>query len=285
MRGRVPWIAVSICLAPALVMGEEVIDRNVLTNETWTASSGPYIIQKDLVEIKNGSTLTIGPGVEVRLEPGTAIETVAGSSIVAVGAPGDSVRFTSNAVSPAAGDWESIHVYSSPASEFQHCVFTYGRYAMKLTDSDTQVTKCAFRECVFGGYLMDSGAAIDSSRFQGCGWGLWLVRSSPTITSCWITGSQNVGILSWFVESLPFIWHCNLFDNANYNIQLESYGDDVTVTARQNWWGSDVESVIGGTIRDAADGYGDGTVDYSDWLTDVPVEPASWGAIKALFRY
>ena len=285
MRGRAAVTTAAILLAACAARGEEVINRNVLTDETWTASSSPYIIEKSSVLVKNGSTLTIDPGVEVRFQPGTTIETDPGSSIVAIGSPGDSVRFTSNSGTPAAGDWTSVTAYSSPASEFRRCVFSYGQYALSLTASEVPVTHCAFRDCVFGARVKDSNGTIDRCFFQGCDHGLWLVRSSPTIQGSWITGSANVGVLCQFIQSLPVIWRCNLFDNAGYNIQLDSYIEEATVTARENWWGSGNESEIRASIRDADDGYGDALVDYADWLTEVPVEASSWGSIKSLFRY
>ena len=286
MRGWVVGNVLLFVFAPTWAWGEVIIDGNILTDETWTAAASPYIIEKTVVEVKNGSTLTIDPGVEVRFQTGRTIETLAGSSIVAIGATGDSIRFTSNDPSPAEGDWTSVHVFSSTASEFRYCVFTYGQYALKLTASDTPVTQCAFRDCFVGAWVFDnSGGTISRSFFRGCGYGLWIWNSSPLVERSWIAGSANVGIRCFFDESLPVIWNCNLFDNAGYNIQLDSYGEEVTVTAQENWWGSAVESTIQGTIRDAADGYGDCTVDYSAWLTDVPVEAASWGAIKALFKY
>ena len=286
MRGWVVGIVLLFLLAPAAVWGEVIVNANILTSVEWTAAAGPYIIEKTVVEVKNGSTLTIGPGVEVRFQPGRTIETLAGSSIVAIGAAGDSIRFTSNNLSPTEGDWTSVHVYASVGSEFRYCVFTYGQYALKLTASDVSVTQCAFRDCSVGAYVFDhSAGTISRSSFWGCGYGLWIWNASPVVETSWIAGSAEVGIRCVFDESLPVIWNCNLVDNAGYNIQLDSYGEEVTVTARENWWGSANESTIRGSIRDAADGYGDGTVDYSDFLSDVPVEAASWGAIKALFKY
>ena len=220
----------------------------------------------------------------MRLEAGRSIETLAGSSIVAVGTSGDSIRFTSNDPSPAAGDWTGVHAYSSPSSEFRYCVFTYGQYALKLTVSDSPVTRCAFRDCSVGIYITDSSGTVSESSTWGCGDGLWILRSSPLIEKSRIAGSANVGIRCMFDASLPVIWNCNLVGNGGYNIQLDAYSDVVTVSAQENWWGSANENTIRGTIRDAEDGYGDGTVDYSDWLTDVPVEARSWGAIKALFK-
>ena len=275
---------IPLFLLAAAARGEEIIDRNILTDETWTAAAGPYIIEKDPVEIKNGSTLTIEPGVEVRFEAGRSIETLVGSSIVAVGASGDSIRFMSNDPSPAEGDWTSVLVFSSPSSEFQYCVFTHGQYALTLTDSDTPVTRCAFRDCSFGIYMTDSSGTVSESSFRGCGEGLRLIRASPLIEKSWIAGSGSIGIMCYFDTSLPVVWRCNLVDNTDYNIQLNGYGDAVTVTAQENWWGSADENTIRATIRDAEDGWGDATVDYSGWLTDVPLEVRTWGAIKVLFK-
>ncbi len=102
----------------------------ITKNETW--ASGCHIISGSLY-IDQGVTLTIMPGATVKLASGALIQTATiynspgASSIVANGTSTSPIIFTSNATSPAPGDWGNIVVYQSNAqASFQYCIFEYG---------------------------------------------------------------------------------------------------------------------------------------------------------------
>ncbi len=258
-----------IALTATDASADTIINNNILVNTTWTVGGNPYIIQKSIVEVKNGSTLTIDPGVEVRFQANTRIVTVTPSSIVAVGALGDSISFTSNSATPATGDWYGIEVSTSTGSEFRYCKFEYGSYGLRLISSSFPVNRCAFDLC-------------DVS--------LFLSRSSPQVTECWFRHPSTYNVISWYSESVHYFWHCNFILSGKdgvsrgNNIRLEYYFDPVTIDARFNWWETTNLTFIGATIYDAADGHDLGTVEYDPPLSQVPVEVSSWGRIKALFK-
>lgn len=251
-----------VCAAPALVAAQTYITSNIGTNTTWTIGGSPYVIQAATVMIKNGSTLTIDPGVEVRFADDAKLETDVNGSIRAIGTPSDSIRFTSNRATPAVSDWKYIQVYASPNSEFRHCVFEYGDDALYISVSQLDVVRC---------------------RFSNCYRSIFVNRASPNITECWLTHSTYYGVWCQDYRSKPVIYHCNFIGNG-MNLRLDYYTQAADVDAEWNWWGSNTESSIRGGIVDSSDGIGLGTVDYSPWLSEVPVEEASWGRIKALFR-
>ncbi len=259
------------CTAAMLValfgtaFAETIISTNVSASTTWTVGGSPYIIVGDAAKqvlVKNGSTLTIDPGVEVRFASGAKLGTDANGSIRAVGTPSDSIRFTSNSPTPAVSDWKNIQVFASPNSEFRHCVFEYGENGLYISVSQLDVTRC---------------------RFSNCYTSIFVSGASPNITECWLTHSAYYGVWCQHYESQPVIYHCNFIGNG-MNLRLDYYTQPTSVTAVWNWWGSNTESSIRGGIVDSSDGIGSGTVLYSPWLSEVPVEEASWGRIKALFR-
>ncbi|MCD6161146.1 MAG: cadherin-like domain-containing protein [candidate division Zixibacteria bacterium] len=104
------------------------------TDSTWALLYSPYTITGDLyIEAAgNGATLTIEPGVEVRLNENIEILVSYTNSeygaIIAEGTQANPITFTSSAAIPDAGDWERIHFYQGtlPTTKFNHCIFEYG---------------------------------------------------------------------------------------------------------------------------------------------------------------
>jgi hypothetical protein len=243
-----------------------IIDRDIVSDTTWGAVGSPYIVQKPVVMVRFGSTLTIEPGVEVRFEPGRILTTDPDCSIIAVGSVLDTIVFTSNSVAPSTSDWDKVEVWASSGSVFERCVFRYANTGLYLIASDPPVWRCAFRQCETG---------------------LHCWQSSPTIEHCSVSGSTSAGILCRGRESIPVIYDCNLIGNP-WNVYLIDYSGsepEVTITAEGNWWGSAEESAIRASIYDKDDNIGvNGVVDYDPWLGDQPIEERSWGRIKALFR-
>lgn len=77
---------------------------------TWTTAESPYIIQGDITIVENES-LTIEPGVEVRFDGQYKLFVQGG--LTAIGAPGDSISFTSNT---GANNWRGIDMNALPES-------------------------------------------------------------------------------------------------------------------------------------------------------------------------
>lgn len=271
--------AALLCLIGGSASADTYVSDNIRQNTIWTTGGSPYIIEgvnppaNRVIEVRNGSTLTIDPGVEIRFEPGTRIITEApGSSIVAVGTPGSGIVFTSNAGVPAPGDWDEVGVYSSPSSEFQYCTFEYASRGLYLS-------------------LSPATMLIKKCRFENCGIGLYFRHASAQVEECQFEPAVFYNVLSYYSDSLPTFWHCNFIPSrATANIRLEDYATPETVYAQFNWWGSSDTTDIKESIVDSTDNepgnplYGKGVVDYAPWLDQVPVEVSSWGRIKALFR-
>ena len=118
MGKRVLIASLVALLFPLMACGQTQVTANILSSTTWTVGGSPYVVH-GTIRVRNGSTLSIDPGVVVRFksgQPRAQLETDAGSSIVAVGTAADSVVFTSDPVTPAAGDWGSVMVFASTGS-------------------------------------------------------------------------------------------------------------------------------------------------------------------------
>jgi hypothetical protein len=269
MRRVFAWVAFILLGGAVGVSGETVITGNITTDTVWTLMGSPYIIHgpvSNRVVVRSGSTLTIEPGVEVRFEDGRTLETENGGSIVAIGAPGDSIVFTSDSATPTVQIWNSVTVFGATSSSFARCVFLYSKYGLYLSSASADsILSCSFRKCQTG---------------------IYCAQSSPSIVACEITGCTFAGISCAGRQSEPSISHCNLYGNTGHNVRLSSYAAPlVTIAAEFNWWGTTSRPAIEASIYDNLDDpsvYG--IVDYDPYLSGTPVEATSWGVIKALFR-
>jgi parallel beta-helix repeat protein len=187
-------------------------------------------------------------------------------SIVAEGTASEPILFTSGSGSPFPGSWTWITFNASPGSSFEHCVFEYGQIGLRINNSSFPITRCEFRHCSVG---------------IQCG------DSSPMIEDCDIHDNGSTGIALLGRLSAPTIHGCNIYNNAGgWNIHLTGYepGDLVIIDAENNWWGTDIEAEIEFAVsHDVDDANTRGHVDYDPWLHEVPVEPVTWGRLKALF--
>jgi hypothetical protein len=98
---------------------------------------------------------------------------------------------------------------------------------------------------------------------------------------------NETGVLYAGYSAIPVHWN-DLYDNTLYNLRI---GDCIydPVDATMNWWGTTDPDAIAAGIWDANDDPGLGCVVLFDPFCLAagcvsPVEPASWGAIKAMYR-
>lgn len=94
----------------------------IKTDTTWKKSDSPILVTGD-VRVSSEVRLTIDPGVTVYVHAGgddqnlgrlsESIEFLVDGTLDAVGTEADSVRFVSNAASPAKGDWYGIRQIAS----------------------------------------------------------------------------------------------------------------------------------------------------------------------------
>lgn len=82
---------------------------NITSDETWSAAGNPHIVIGN-IHVYNTDKLRIEPGCLVKFDAGTALY-IGYFSDGALNAEGTSINpiiFTSNASTPAAGDWQGI---------------------------------------------------------------------------------------------------------------------------------------------------------------------------------
>jgi hypothetical protein len=150
MTYKVPFCTIlGICLLASLpVAAQTTVTANVTVDTTWDLAGSPYVLP-NAVAVRNGATLTIEPGVVVKLglstwlDVGTTTETgtLIADGDVGPGAPA-TITFTSlrddsvagdtnldgSATTPTAGDWYYVRFQgaASGSSTLRNAALRYG---------------------------------------------------------------------------------------------------------------------------------------------------------------
>lgn len=112
-------------------IGAQAQQTKISENTTWTLANSPYIISGNVL-VENGASLTIEPGVEVRFDGDYYIQIE--GKLVAEGTEDNMITFTSNAESPAPGDWSKIRIMGNAdnGSSFKYCRIEYAYTAIVI---------------------------------------------------------------------------------------------------------------------------------------------------------
>jgi len=111
----------------------------IISDTTWTLVNSPYIVVEN-VEVWEGVTLTIEPGVTVKFNSGKKLQV--NGELIVQGTTGNLITFTSNQATPAPGDWGNIEFGSTAITTtmdaegnyisggiLQYCVVEYAGYS------------------------------------------------------------------------------------------------------------------------------------------------------------
>jgi len=200
------------------------VDRAV----TWGSLDAPYHVEF-LLDINEGITLTINPGVVVKASgPNDAI-TINGT-LLADGTSSDPIYFTSlqddtvggdtngdgNASTPVPGDWAGlVFLSTSTDSVLDSVVVRYGG---------------AYQVRTFSSSLTITDSIIENSSSHG----IQVVNASPpTIAGNTIRNNSQYGIYTTG-SSIPVIMG-NAFSGNNYGIYNAT--STITINAEKNYWG------------------------------------------------
>jgi hypothetical protein len=160
-------VLVSLASLPAHAAGE---DPPPLTNVEWSASGGPVVLATS-IEVPEDERLVIGPGVEVRLDPGASIQ-VKGELRVE-GTKAEPVRFIANASGPIKPrSWGEVRLHQASAGRYHTVSWAHFEGADKglnAIGTSLQVDNCTFDTCRYGILSMgDAELNVTDSTFDDC---------------------------------------------------------------------------------------------------------------------
>ncbi len=153
---------------------------------TWSMTGSPYIVTSSTT-LMSGVTLTVEAGVEIRFRPGVPM--VINGTISAVGSASQPIRFTSDEITPAAGDWNGIHFrVGSSDSALEWCILEYAVTSVTVFAYYSEQVTPEFSNCVMR-LNSQNGIHVESMP-RGC----QSAYAGPTVEGCIVESNGSDGI-------------------------------------------------------------------------------------------
>jgi len=215
--------------APAFASAQTIVPGGTVysTNVTWTASGSPYVIAGNL-RVAQGATLTIQPGVVVKMGSTFTMVTINGQ-LVAQGAVDNPIVITSvqddsadgvdsggdGASAGAPGQWYSIRIdaAASYASSFDHVDVRYGAYgsadygygALNVSAGTATISNSRFHHNQRSGIYVygSSEAVISKTRLDHNANGASAIGGTVSISNSVIDHNSNTGVYYNFATTPP----------------------------------------------------------------------------------
>jgi len=228
--------------------------RGLSSDETWR---GEVRIRGSVV-VPRGVTLTIEPGTVVRFEKidvdGDGIgdsELYVEGNLVAEGAPGRPIVFTSASSTPSARDWKYLFVNLSRRTVLTRCVSEYAFSGIQIHFSRATVTNCLFRRCVDGFRFSTAEGTFSRNRMTENVYGVrYEERNSAAVLSRNDITGNKVGIFCVMESSgKTTIRENRIHGNADYDFKLGNR-QKADIPVPGNWWGTDDPAAIRARIFD-----------------------------------
>lgn len=256
--------------------------RGLAADETWRGE----VRVRGSVIVPKGVTLTILPGTVVRFEKidvdGDGIgdsELYVEGRLVAEGAPGNPIRFTSAEADPAPRDWKYLFVERSEGTSLLHCVSEYAFSGVQIHFSRAAVRRCTFRNNVDGLRFSTADGRFEGNRMTGNVHG---VRYEERGSRAELVGNEiagnRIGIFCVTEgRGLATIRGNRIHGNEQYDFKLgdRQKGD---VPAAGNWWGSADPDAIRARIFDGSTDPELGLVRFEPPLPEPPEAAGGYGA-------
>jgi hypothetical protein len=227
----------------------------VVCDETvvWDQTDRPYQVTSDLWVCPTG-TLQVEAGVEARTvatspKPDFLVEGILDVN----GTAGAPVVLTSDTEVPGAGDWSGPYLTTGSASDLEHATITYADNGVWAHgDAQVTLTGVTLQHNMSGLYVNGAGPpAVDAS---GCtftdneSYGVHLLGDpDPDVTVTASSIHSNLGSVDFIAQS-----YATPYRSLQY--------------ARDNWWGSTDQAVIGPRIYDHRYHPGSPVVDWCRYL-------------------
>jgi len=137
----------------------------IVKDTVWTLVDSPFVISGDVV-IYPGATLTIEPAVEVRF--GGNFSIIVEGALIASSAGAANVKFTSNALNPAPGDWGTILLSDTNSfASLSNCTIEYATNGIMMETGSLTIKDSDVKSNSENGIAVANGtASVDNNIFE-----------------------------------------------------------------------------------------------------------------------
>lgn len=161
------------------------VDGPITTNTTWTVAGSPYILT-EIVNILEGITLTVEPGVTVMGQLNTAV--FAHGHLQAIGTPDNPITFTAENNTP--GGWYGIGVTSS--ANFNHVTIDKATWNLGVWNLEN-------------GYVLIENSTISNSSDYALIANLDILHRLHMSNVSFVNNAQNRVLIEVFSDSSNFL--------------------------------------------------------------------------------
>ena len=217
-----------IVFSTGLLLAQTNVEGDV--SGTWITANSPYNVIGDL-EVPNGQTLTIEPGVSVEFMDYYSF-TIYGK-LVAIGTENDSILFTSGQMTPNPDDWEYIKFEDSSDdnSIISYAKIEYANYGIWCDSSSPSISNNTISNNYYYGILCKyssspsiSNNTISNNNYYGISCSYY---SSPSISNNTISNNNYSGIYCYYSSS-PSISNNTISNNSSRGIYCYSSSPSIS---------------------------------------------------------
>jgi hypothetical protein len=215
---------VGIKLLP--VVKATYVEGEITQDTVWTLVDSPFVLSNN-VTIYPSVTLTIESGVEVRF--GGKFSLIVNGRLNAEGNTDKTIRFTSNSLTPAEGDWGTILFSSATSSSLKQCIIEYGESGVTVEAGSISVENCVIKSNSKDGIAVYGGSVvIKNDKVTGnLGSGILVAGGSQiTITSCEISSNGDGIAFSGNLTAGISVSQNKIMANGNSGILYEAENYD-----------------------------------------------------------
>jgi hypothetical protein len=141
-------------------VGATYVEGEITMNTVWTLVDSPFILSGN-VTVREGVTLTIEPGVEVRF--GGRFSIIVNGRLIAKGNSEFNrlIRFTSNKETPEPGDWGTLYFNGTGQSSslLENCIVEYAASGITIADGELTIRSSVIRLNSENGVMALNGSA------------------------------------------------------------------------------------------------------------------------------
>ncbi|NGZ90221.1 tandem-95 repeat protein [Psychroflexus maritimus] len=191
------------------------------TNTTWTQANSPYIVTGNIL-VQTGSTLTIDPGVVVKVNLGLYIRI--DGKINCVGTTNNFIIFESNTLNPQNGNWTGINIRPTGGG----LINSEQNY---ISGSQFKYTK--IKHANNGLYIYNTGIYVDNCEFIDNNNGIELRNTNGVVINSSTFFDNNSGIYSEYETFLPNDVSNNIINTYIKNNVFNENGNGIDLNLNQ----------------------------------------------------